>query len=164
MQALARGMQAIGQALGVIAVAVIALLSFPIFYDALARKVGVPTTWVFEVSQYALICGAFLANAYALRHGNHFRVQILLTLFPRRRQFLDDLSLAGTLLFAVVIAVCGAMTAFDSWSYGVRSASIFNVPLYLPQAVVPLGGLALALQAAAMLILRQSPSEASEFA
>ncbi len=56
------------------------------------------------------------------------------------------------------------MTAFDSWSYGVRSASIFNVPLSLPQAVVPLGGMALALQAAAMLILRQSPSEASEFA
>lgn len=74
MHGLARRLERIGQAMSVAAVAVIAVLAFPIFYDALARKAGAPTTWVFEASQYALITGSFLANAFALRQGNHFRV------------------------------------------------------------------------------------------
>jgi hypothetical protein len=37
------------------------------------------------------------------------------------------------------------------------------VALYIPQAAVPLGGLALAAQALAMLILRATPAESSDF-
>lgn len=105
MHGLARRLERIGQAMSVAAVAVIAVLAFPIFYDTLARKAGAPTTWVFEVSQYALIAGSFLANAFALRQGNHFRVQLMFSLFPRWKRLLDDLALAATLAFGLVILV-----------------------------------------------------------
>lgn len=55
------------------------------------------------------------------------------------------------------------MLTHYSFVNGIRSASIFNVPLYLPQMMIPLGGLALLLQALAMLVLRQAPAEAMEF-
>lgn len=162
MRAVAAGMQRIGAALTGIAVIVVALLTFPIFYDAWARKAGAPTTWVFEVSQYALITGAFLANAGALKHGNHFRVGILPTLFPRARRGFDDLSLVATLIFGVVIAIGSGLMVRDSFDNGIRSGTIFDIAVWIPQSVVTLGGIALVLQAAAMLILRESPAEASE--
>ncbi|MFZ5559061.1 MAG: TRAP transporter small permease subunit [Pseudomonadota bacterium] len=163
MQAFARWLQRIGQVMSVAAIAVIALLAFPIFYDALARKAGAPTIWVFDVSQYALIAASFLANAYALKHGNHFRVQILLSAYPRARRALDDLALLTTLGFGVVILAAGGMLTHYSYANAIRSASIFDIPLWLPQLMVPLGGLALVLQSLAMLILRESPSETVEF-
>jgi TRAP-type C4-dicarboxylate transport system permease small subunit len=149
--------------MSVAAIAIVAALAFPIFYDALARKAGAPTTWVFEVSQYALIAGAFLANAYALKRGNHFRVQLLQTALPGARRALDDLSLVVTMLFGAIIAFGGGMLAHYSYVNGVRSASILDIPLYIPQAMIPLGGAVLMLQAAALLLLRESPSEHTDF-
>ncbi|TXF10968.1 TRAP transporter small permease subunit [Pelomicrobium methylotrophicum] len=163
MHALAYKIKRICKLLNGIAVLVTALLAFPIFYDALARKAGAPTTWVFEMSQYALITGSFLANASALKQGNHFRVQLMFSLFPRWKRLLDDLALAATLAFGLVVLVAGGMLTHYSFVNGIRSASIFSVPLYLPQMMVPLGGLALVLQALAMLVLRQVPAEDMEF-
>lgn len=163
MRTLARFLERVGQIMSVVAIAVVAALAFPIFYDALARKAGIPTTWVFEASQYALITGVFLANAYALKHGNHFRVQLLFSVFPRLRRAFDDLALAVTLAFGAIIALGGGMLVHYSYVNGIRSASIFDIPLYIPQTMIPLGGLALVLQAAALLILRESASELTEF-
>ena len=162
MQAVAAAAEKVGALLTTIAVVVVALLAFPIFYDACARKAGAPTTWVFEVSQYALITGAFLANAGALKQGNHFRVGILLTLFPGWRRGLDDLSLVATLIFGFVIAIGSGLMVRDSFENGIRSGTIFDIAVWIPQSVVTLGGIALVLQAAAMLILRESPAETSE--
>lgn len=163
MRIFAHSLVRLCQIVSAIAIAVVAALTFPIFYDALARKAGYPTTWVFDVSQYALIAAVFLANAHALKNGNHFRVQVLLSVFPRLRRALDDLALTVTLAFGAIIAVGGGMLVHYSFVNGIRSASIFDIPLYIPQAMIPLGGLALALQATAMLILRESPAELTEF-
>jgi len=163
MQTFARLLERLGQAMGFAAVVVVAVLAFPIFYDAMARKAGAPTIWVFEVSQYALITGVFLANAYALKHGNHFRVELLTGMLPRQRRHFDDLALAVTGAFGVIVTAGGAMLAHYSYVNDIHSASLLNIPMFIPQSTVPLGGLALTLQAAAMLILRESPSEATHF-
>lgn len=163
MRGFARWMQRIGEVMSSVAIVVIAMLTFPIFYDALARKAGAPTTWVFEVSQYALITGVFLANAYALKHGNHFRVQILPSMFPQWRRAFDDLSLVVTLVFGGIVVWGGGIMVRYSFENAIRSGTLFDIPLWIPQAVVPLGGFALVMQAAAMLILRESPSESTEY-
>ncbi len=163
MRNFARLLERIGQLMSVVAIAIVAVLAFPIFYDALARKAGVPTTWVFEISQYALITAVFLANAYALKRGNHFRVGILKSAFPQLHRAFDDLSLLVTLLFGLIIMYGGGMLTHYSYANGVRSASILDIPLYVPQAMIPLGGLALVLQAVALLLLRESPSELADF-
>lgn len=163
MRHFARWLERAASLLTVVSIAAIALLAFPLFYDAIARKFGAPTIWVFDVSQYALIAGAFLANAYALARGNHFRVQILFGVFPRLRRALDDIALASVLAFGIVIAYGGGLLVHYSFANDIHSASLFDVALYIPQAAVPLGGLALAAQALAMLILRATPAESSDF-
>jgi C4-dicarboxylate transporter DctQ subunit len=163
MRIIAHRLKAISQGISYIAIAVVAILAFPIFYDALARKAGYPTIWVFEVSQYSLIAAAFLPNAVTLANGNHFRVQILVSAFPTIKHAFDRLALVSTLIFGVVIAVGGGVLVHYSFVNSVNSASLLDVPLYLPQLFILLGGVTLVLQSAAMLILRESPSENTEF-
>lgn len=145
-------LEQLGNALGHVSVAIIALLAFPVLYDVVARAAGHPTIWAFETTLYALIAGGFLANAYALKSGNHFRVKILLTLFPRYRTFFNRLSLIITFLFSVIIVVAGGMLAHYSFVNDIRSPTLLNTPQYLPELVIPLGGLALAVQSLSLLL------------
>lgn len=147
-----RVLDGIGEAMSRVAVAIVALLAFPICYDVVARAVGHPTIWVFEITLYALGASAFLANAAALKHGAHFRITILLKLFPRWRKRFDQLALLATLAFGLVLAASGAMFAWQSFAEGVRSATLLSIPLFIPQSEIALGGFALVVQSLAMLL------------
>lgn len=149
---IARGLEKIGDLLGCVSAAIIMLLAIPVVYDAVARDVGHPTTWGFEVTLYALITGAFLANAQALKHGNHFRVRFLISLFPQAGKYLDTLAWVATLAFGAIVAVSGAMFAAYSYANDIHAPTLLATPLYIPQAMIPLGGLALTLQSAAHLL------------
>jgi C4-dicarboxylate transporter, DctQ subunit len=147
-----RVLDKMGEAMSRVAVAIVSLLAFPICYDVVARAVGHPTIWVFEITLYALGAAAFLANAAALKHGTHFRITILLKLFPRWRRRLDQLALLATLAFGLVLTASGAMFAWHSFAEGVRSATLLSIPLFIPQSELALGGFALVVQSLAMLL------------
>jgi len=148
-----RLLNAVGEAMNRIAVAIVAMLAFPICYDVIARALGRPTIWVFEVTLYALGASAFLANAAALRHGAHFRITILTKLFPPGcRRWFDRFALLVTMAFGVVLAISGTMFAWQSFADGVRSATLLSIPLFIPQSELALGGLALVTQSLAMLL------------
>jgi TRAP-type C4-dicarboxylate transport system permease small subunit len=155
---LIRALDGIGEAMSRVAVAIVALLAFPICYDVVARAIGRPTIWVFEITLYALGAGAFLANAAALKHGTHFRITILVKLFPRWRNRFDQLALLATLAFGLVLAVSGAMFAWQSFSEGVRSATLLSIPLFIPQSELALGGIALVVQSLSMLLAGSEPA------
>jgi TRAP-type C4-dicarboxylate transport system permease small subunit len=155
-----RLLNAIGEAMNRVAVGIVALLAFPICYDVVARALGHPTIWVFEVTLYALGASAFLANAAALRHAAHFRITVLLKLFPRWRGFFDRFALLVTLAFGLVLTVSGALFAWQSFVDGVRSATLLSIPLFIPQSEIALGGLALVTQSLAMLLANESPDAA----
>lgn len=141
-----------GDVLGYGAAAIIMLLAIPVIYSAVARDAGHPTTWEFEYTLYALITGAFLGNAQALKHGNHFRVRVLLSSLPQARRFFDALAWLATLLFGLVITVAGYVFAAYSYTNHIRAPSLLDTPLYIPQAVIPIGGLALMTQSLAHLL------------
>lgn len=145
-------LETIGDLLGGVAAAIVMLLAVPVVYDAVARDFGHPTTWGFEVTLYALIAGAFLANAQALRHGNHFRVRVLIALFPRAARWFDWLAWGTTLVFGAVILVAGAMFVQYSYANDIRAPTLLGTPMWIPQSALPLGGLALVLQSAALLL------------
>lgn len=148
----ARFLEKIGDLLGVAAAAIMMLLAAPVIYDAVARDLGYPTIWGFEVTLYALIAGAFLANAQALKHGNHFRVRVLLTLFPRAAKYFDWLAWVTTLVFGAVIAGAGTMFVGYSYTNDIHAPTLLGTPMWIPQSALPLGGLALVLQSLALLL------------
>lgn len=147
-----RLLDCIGEAMNRVAIAIVALLAFPICYDVIARALGHPTIWVFEITLYALGAAAFLANAAALKHGAHFRITILVKLFPQWQRRFDQLALVVTLAFGLVLMVSGAIFAWQSFTDGVRSATLLSIPLFIPQSELALGGLALVVQSLAMLL------------
>jgi TRAP-type C4-dicarboxylate transport system permease small subunit len=155
-----RLLNAFGEAMNRVAVGIVALLAFPICYDVVARALGHPTIWVFEVTLYALGASAFLANAAALRQGAHFRITILVKLFPRWRRHFDRFALLVTLAFGLVLTVSGTLFAWQSFVDGVRSATLLSISLFIPQSELALGGLALVTQSLAMLLSNEYPDSA----
>lgn len=142
-----------GALLGYIAGAIIMFLTVPVVYSAIARDIGYPTNWGFEIMIYALITGAFLANAEALKSGNHFRVKAFLTLFPKAQIYLDALAWLATLIFGTIILIAGCKLSLYSYLNDIRAPTLLNTPIFIPQAAIPLGGLALMLQSLAYLVV-----------
>lgn len=159
---LAAQLERIGRVMAWIGIAIVGLLPFPIAYDAIARWMGHPTIWVFEVSLYGFIAAGFLANALALSSGSHFRITLLGHLFPRARPWLDLFALLVTFAFALVLVYATLRFAHYSWSYGIRSNSLLSVPQFIPQLVLPLGALALALETVALLLRGRMPGHDAE--
>lgn len=147
------------RAMTVVSVALVLLLAVPIAWDVVMRLFGRPTIWVFETTMYALIAAGFLANAAAMRTGAHFRVTVLMKAFPRYRRALNLFSLSMTLLFAVILTAAGCYFVWYCWANRIVSATLLEVPLWIPALALPLGGLALFLQTLVLLITGEEPSE-----
>jgi len=141
--------------LGWIGIVLVSLLAFPIAYDAVARFLGHPTIWVFETSLYALVAAAFLANGIALSSGSHFRITFLSQIFPAWKARLDRCALLITCLFAAAFVYSSAGFVLYSIQFDIRSNTLLSIPQFLPQLALPVGGLALGMQAFAQLLRGQ---------
>ena len=147
------------RAMTMVSMTVVVLLALPITYEATARAFGNPTIWVFEITMYALIVAGFLANPVAMRSGAHFRVTILFKLYPGLSPYLNVFSLLMTLLFSVMLIGAGSYFVWYSYTNDILSASLLEVPLWIPQLALPLGGLGLFVQTLALLITGKEPGE-----
>ena len=138
--------KAVGRVMTAVSIALMALLCLPIAYEAVARAFGAPTIWVFETTLYAFVFLGFLGNALAVQRGAHFRVTLLIDAFPQSRRFFDAIAQLSTLAFAMLTIAAGSYFVWYSWSNGILSATLLEVPLWVPQLAIPLGGLGLFLQ------------------
>ncbi len=128
------------------------VLCIPTVYEAIARAFGAPTTWVFETTLYAFIFLGFLGNVLAVQSGAHFRVTLLLELFPARRKLLDTIAQMATILLAGLIVSAGSYFVWYTATNKIVSATLLEVPLWIPALAIPLGGLGLLLQTLVHLI------------
>lgn len=154
---LADRLERIGRAMAWMGIAIVGILPFPIAYDAIARSMGYPTIWVFEVSLYALIVAGFLSNALALATASHFRITLFGHLWPGAKPWLDFVSLFVTLAFSLVLIYASTRFVQYSWDFNIRSNSLLSTPQFLPQLALPIGGLALALQTIAQILRGRMP-------
>jgi C4-dicarboxylate transporter DctQ subunit len=143
---LVRVLEGIGQAMTVLSVVLMVLLALPIIYDAVLRAFGYPTIWVFETTLYAFIFLAFLGNALAVKRGSHFRVTIFLQLFPQSKKTFDLISNISIVLFSLLVISSGAYFTWYSWSNSIVSSTLLEVPQWIPNLAVPLGGIGLLMQ------------------
>jgi TRAP-type C4-dicarboxylate transport system permease small subunit len=130
------------------------VLSLPIAFDVIARKLGHPTAWAFDVSLYLMVTIVYIGIADGIRTGVHFRVHLLLDRLPAIRPFLDGLDLVLIFAFGAALAWAGADLAWTSYTTNLVSTTLLHVPMFIPQLVLPIGGLSLALQALALAIVR----------
>ena len=116
-------------------------VAFIIVFEVIMRFIfRSPTMWVMEISTLLTIVASFLLFAYTLQEKGHTRVDFITAMVSRRSAFFLELftSLLG-------LIYCGVLT----W-YGVKmvQSSILmeeltqtlQIPLWIPQLFVPVGG------------------------
>lgn len=114
--------------------------------EVFARSfLGFATIWVTEVTTYLVVATTFLGAAFAESRGAHVRIDLLANALPpeRARALTEGLRwIAVGLVLVTLWKVAGF--AMENYAGGVRSWSLLNTPLWIPQvsAVVGLAGLA----------------------
>jgi TRAP-type C4-dicarboxylate transport system permease small subunit len=112
-----------------------------------------PIPWVDELVGYLLVGLVMLAAADALRRGEHISVDLLTDrLGPRGRRLTAAAGQLAVLVAGLALLIGGWQTAAFSKLLGIYSTGYLAVPVYLPQLLIPLGGLLLAVAAAVGLL------------
>jgi TRAP-type C4-dicarboxylate transport system permease small subunit len=84
---------------------------------------------------------------------------MLCELFPAHRWMFDLLAKITTLVLALLIIASGAYFMWYSISNGIVSASLLEIPLWIPQLAIPLGGFGLFIETLIQLITGETPTE-----
>lgn len=93
-----------------------------------------------ELAGYMLAGTTFLGLAQTFRRGKFLRIEFLLARIGGRaaRLYSILLGLIG-LGFCAILTLYTAQLVISSFTRGVTSATIFAIPLYIPQTVIPVG-------------------------
>jgi C4-dicarboxylate transporter, DctQ subunit len=128
------------------------------FVNIVGRYVfSVSLTWAIEIILFLMVGCVFTGCCAVAWENRHIRMDVLLRMLPRR--FSQVLSLFSDL---VLIATAAAVTVF---SYPVitqlaafdERSEAANVPLYIPQAAVPIGYTLMGLLVAIRLLTWRRP-------
>ncbi len=122
-------------------------MAFLITADILLRMVKMPIQWAFEMTQWLSATMALLGGGYALLRGGHVKIDIIYKRFPlRTRAILDILT---SILFYVLVLILvwqGSIITYESFLTKATTGAQLDPPMWVPQLLVPLGGLLIGLQ------------------
>ena len=122
-------------------------------YEIIMRYLGAPTTWVVEISGYAMVWCTFLSAAYVLRLDGHIRVDILLyRLTQTTRNAFDVINYAFILGYTLLVLYSSGVGLFDAIAMNERSASLLRLHLGWLYGVMVIGCILVALQALPLLV------------
>jgi TRAP-type mannitol/chloroaromatic compound transport system permease small subunit len=106
------------------------------------------SVWSQELEWHLLVPISLLGMSYALRHGDHVRVDIFFSKYSERMKLVTDLVTA--ILSVIVCVIVIRLSIFyvaQSWNYSEGSANPGGIPYrYLLKALIPLGFALFALQ------------------
>jgi len=146
---LADRIDAVVDRLGQISAVAVAALVLVMASNVLLRYgFSLGSVWAQELEWHLMAPIALFGAAYALRHGEHVRVDVLYAGFSARNQARVDL-LAGLSGLAVCVAVIWLSSGYvlQSWNQGEGSANPGGIPYrYVLKALIPAGFALLLLQ------------------
>lgn len=124
----------------------LAAIGLVIAAQIVARLAGHQIPAADDFAAWAMAASAFLALPYAMRHGDHIRVTLVLQFLPKHWERGYELlaSAIGTAL-AGWAAWHTLQFVYDSWQYEEVAQGLLRVPLWIPQLSMALGLLLLAL-------------------
>lgn len=103
--------------------------------------------WSFDAVCYLNAAVAFLTGGYGLLADRHVKVDVVYERFsPRTKAIVDVCTSSLFFFFCAVLVWVGSETALESVQSGSRAGNVLNLPLFIPQMLVPVGGLLLGLQ------------------
>jgi TRAP-type C4-dicarboxylate transport system permease small subunit len=141
MKFLIRFIDRVGDASGLLATIAIWLLTFTVTYDVVLRFLGQPNLWASEVSIYLMVALAFLGVGSTQRADGHFRVTFVRDLCPGPvRTALDILALGASVLFGAAFTIGAWNLASFSMMLNLRTSTLLEVPMWVLQGLLVVGG------------------------
>ena len=136
------------------------------FANVIGRKFfAAPIIGAEEVMNFLMVAVVFLGAGVVAYDGSHINMEIVIDRFPPRvRDSFRALAQVATIGIAAVLVTLGIPIVQRLAQFDERSQAA-NVPLYIPQAMVPIGLTLLALGAfarLAMLVVRRDERAAPE--
>jgi len=124
-------------------------MGITVTYEIIARYFfDAPTTWAQEISIYFLLALALLGLAPTLAADEHIRIDLLTRKLPLAVQlWLRICALAAIAIYAGIAAVGGWGMMQQSLRFGRKSLTLLEVPVWIPQTLLPIGMALLALTA-----------------
>ena len=110
--------------------------------------------WAEELEWHLLVPLTLIGMSYALRHGEHVRVDVLFTNFSDRgKDAVNVISAVLAMIFSMLVIWLSIAYVLQSWRIGEGSANPGGLPaLYLMKAMIPVGFALLFLQSLAQAI------------
>ncbi len=110
--------------------------------------------WAQELEWHLLVPLTLVGMSYALRHGEHVRVDVLFASFSdRTKHAIDALSAAIAVIFSLLVIWLSLPFVQQSWSMGEGSPNPGGIgALYIMKAMIPVGFALLFLQSLAQTI------------
>jgi TRAP-type C4-dicarboxylate transport system permease small subunit len=143
--------------LGTILGAVLVVASMVVVgYGVVLRYIfGKPQVWTDELVSFWLVAIVALGAADVLRRGGHIGIDLVTNrLSPRLKAWLEILGLISVLLFSTALTVSGWQMIQFSLTVGLLSSGYLELPLWIPQSLIPIGFGLMGLAALHRLILR----------
>lgn len=131
----------------------LAAIGVVITAQIVARLAGQQIPAADDFAAWAMAASAFLALPYAMRHGDHIRVTLVLQFLPQALHKAFEL-----LASAIGVALAGwaafhtTMFVYDSWQFDEVAQGMVKVPLWIPQLSMAVGMALLALMLADRLL------------
>jgi TRAP-type C4-dicarboxylate transport system permease small subunit len=128
------------------------------FANILGRyMMNAPIAWAEEVMLFLLVAVVFLGNSVVGWEGKQIRMDVLLhTLPPTLRHALEVIADLAMIAVSVVLIVF-AWPVIDMLAEFDQRSQASGVPLFIPQALIPIGlGLTAILTAARLLVTRRT--------
>jgi TRAP-type mannitol/chloroaromatic compound transport system permease small subunit len=110
--------------------------------------------WAQELEWHLLVPLTLVGMSYALRHGEHVRVDVLFTTFSARtKDLINTVSALLAMIFSLLVVWLSFAFVAQSWVIGEGSPNPGGIgALYLMKAMIPLGFVLLFLQSLAQAI------------
>ena len=110
--------------------------------------------WAQELEWHLLVPLTLVGMSYALRHGEHVRVDVLFTTFSdRTKDAINAISALLAMIFSLLVIWLSLAFVAQSWVIGEGSPNPGGIgALYLMKAMIPLGFVLLFLQSLAQAI------------
>ncbi len=145
LRALRRTLDALYLTGGVIAAFFLVAILAIIVVQMLARWTGHVFPGATDYAGYCMAAASFFAFAYALNHGAHIRVSLVLSAMGRYRRWGETFCFAIGTVIATYMAWYAVKGTHVSWRWNEISQGLDKTPIWIPQISMAVGSILLAI-------------------
>ena len=130
---------------GIVAACFLVAILIIIVLQMLARWTGQVFPGATDYAGYCMATASFLAFAYALNHGAHIRVSLVLSAMGSKRRWGETFCFAVGTVIASYFAWYAVKGTYWSWKLNEISQGLDKTPVWIPQLSMAAGAILLAI-------------------